>query len=89
MQNIITIDVVADTISINAAESEENSIAIKLINCTGNETSPCVEFYKAENYLGSTALDKGKQEYLVAVPDECINDGHIFHFRYVHSEKST
>jgi len=84
VQNIVKIDVSTDTIlSISTVYDESNSITIKFTNCTVNDTPPEVEFYKPEKYCGCITFDTSQQEYAVDVPDECIGDGHIFHFRYI------
>lgn len=89
MQNTIKIDVVTDTIvSISTVDNGSNSIVIKFTNCTVNDTPPEVEFYKPEKYCGCVTFDTGQREYAATVPDECINDGHVFHFRYVCKDKA-
>lgn len=89
MQNIIKIDVTTDTIiSISTVDNGSNSIIITFTNCTVNDAPPEVEFYKPEKYCGCITFDTGQQEYTATVPDECINDGHVFHFRYVCKDKA-
>ena len=89
MRNIVTIDLVADkVIDIAMEEAESNSIAIKYINAASEGSSPKVEFYKPEQYRGYVAFEEGQEEYAVDVPDECINDGHIFHFRHISDKRA-
>lgn len=89
MQNTIKIDVSTDTIlSISTVDNGSNSIAITFTNCTVNDTPPEVEFYKPEKYCGCVTFDTSQQEYTTTVPDECVGDGHVFHFRYVCKDKA-
>lgn len=89
MRNVVTIDLIADkVIDIAMEEAESNSIAIKYINAASEGSSPKVEFYKPEQYCGYVAFEEGQEEYTADVPEDCINDGHIFHFRHISDKRA-